>query len=374
LNIRCSATDELLQMFRVPGSLHRDLGEGAVNVAEIIGRQFDASRSDVLVQPVRLRGPGDRHDPRLLRQQPGNRDLSRRRLFPGCDFPELIDQGLVCLPSLRREAGNDVAEIGAVERRVLVDGAREEALAQRAVGNEADSEFLEGRKYLLLGLPPPQRIFALDRGDRLDCMSTTDCLYARLGKSEVFHLAFPDEVLHRAGDVFDRNVRVHTVLIEEIDGIDLEPLERGLGNLLDVLRPTIQTPLLPRIRIEIEAELGCDHDLSADRSQGFAYELFIRERTVDFSGVEECDSTFDGGPNEGDHLSLVRSRTVAKAHAHAAKSDGRDFQFAVSKSALLHRFSFYLPSAGDQTVWFITHLPGHPTSGSRSRSLSSVIG
>jgi len=53
LNIRCSATDELLQMFRVPGSLHRDLGEGAVNVAEIIGRQFDASRSDVLVQPVK---------------------------------------------------------------------------------------------------------------------------------------------------------------------------------------------------------------------------------------------------------------------------------------------------------------------------------
>jgi hypothetical protein len=47
-----SAVGHLLQVFGVPGPLHRDLGEGAVNVAQIVGRQFDASRSDVLLQPV----------------------------------------------------------------------------------------------------------------------------------------------------------------------------------------------------------------------------------------------------------------------------------------------------------------------------------
>src|ERR1019366_8855121 len=42
-----SATDQLLQVLRVPGSLHRDLGKGAVNVAEIVGSQLAASRSDI---------------------------------------------------------------------------------------------------------------------------------------------------------------------------------------------------------------------------------------------------------------------------------------------------------------------------------------
>jgi hypothetical protein len=30
----------------------------------------------------------------------------------------------------------------------------------------------------------------------------------------VFHLAFPDEVLHRTGDILDRHVRVDAVLVE----------------------------------------------------------------------------------------------------------------------------------------------------------------
>jgi hypothetical protein len=55
--------------------LHRDLGDGALDVAEIIGHQVDASRPDVLLQPVQFCGAGDRHDPRLLSQQPGERDL-----------------------------------------------------------------------------------------------------------------------------------------------------------------------------------------------------------------------------------------------------------------------------------------------------------
>ena len=147
-----SATDQLLQMFRIPGSLHRDLGQRRFDVAQIVRRQLDGGRADVLLQTMQLRGAGDRHDPRLLSQQPGERDLGGRRLLPRCDSREQIDQGLVCLARLRREAGNDVAEIGAVERRVLVDRAGEEALAQRAEGDEADPEFLKRRQDFLLGL------------------------------------------------------------------------------------------------------------------------------------------------------------------------------------------------------------------------------
>jgi hypothetical protein len=86
-----SAAGHLLQLFEVASPLHRDLGGGALDLPEIVGCQVDASRSDVLLKPEQLRGAGDRHDPRLLGQQPGNRDLSRRRLLPLRDpFKQIV--------------------------------------------------------------------------------------------------------------------------------------------------------------------------------------------------------------------------------------------------------------------------------------------
>ena len=76
---------------------------------------------------MQFRGAGNRNDPRLLGEQPGERDLSRCRFLPFRDRCQQIDQRLIRFPSLRRKARDDVAEIGAVERRVLVDLAREEA-------------------------------------------------------------------------------------------------------------------------------------------------------------------------------------------------------------------------------------------------------
>jgi hypothetical protein len=95
-------------------------------------------------------------------------------------------------------------------------------------------------------------------------MRATDRLHARLGKSEVLDLAFQNQVLHRARHVLDRHARVDAVLVEQIDDVGPEPLERGLGDLLDVLRPAVQAPLLACMRIDVVAELGGDHDLRAD--------------------------------------------------------------------------------------------------------------
>ena len=55
------------------------------------------------------------------------------------------------------------------------------------------------------------------RRDRLDRVRAPDRLHARFGKAEVLDLACLDQVLHRAGDVLDRHVRVDAVLVEEID-------------------------------------------------------------------------------------------------------------------------------------------------------------
>ena len=197
---------------------------------------------------MQLRGAWDRNNPRLLRKQPGERDLSRCRLLPFCDAAEQINQGLIRLESLRREARESAAEVGAVESRVFVDLAREEALAQRAVGHEANAEFLEGRNHFLLRGSRPQRVFALESSERLDGVCATDRLRSRFRKAEVLDLTLLDQVLHSAGDVFDRHVRVNPVLIEQVDDIDLEPLERALDGLLDMLWPAVQARAHPSSR------------------------------------------------------------------------------------------------------------------------------
>jgi hypothetical protein len=51
----------------------------------------------------------------------------------------------------------------------------------------------------------------------------------------VLNLAFLNQVFHRFRYVFDRHTWVNAVLIEQVNGFDLESLERGLGDLLDVL-------------------------------------------------------------------------------------------------------------------------------------------
>ena len=54
-----------------------DLRGGGIDVPKIVGRKLDRGRSDVLLDAAELGRTGDRDDPRLLRQQPGQCDLRR---------------------------------------------------------------------------------------------------------------------------------------------------------------------------------------------------------------------------------------------------------------------------------------------------------
>jgi hypothetical protein len=49
---RRSATGLSLHVFGVPSPLYRDLGEGALNLPQIVGPEFDSNGADVLVQAL----------------------------------------------------------------------------------------------------------------------------------------------------------------------------------------------------------------------------------------------------------------------------------------------------------------------------------
>ena len=53
-------------------------------------------------------------------------------------------------------------------------------------------------------------------------------------------LALRDQVLHRAGDVLDRHIGIDPMLIEEIDRLDPQPLQRAFGRLPDAFGAAVE--------------------------------------------------------------------------------------------------------------------------------------
>ncbi len=131
---------------------------------------------------MELCGTGDRHDPRLLPEEPRDRDLRGSRVLLFRDSAEQVDERLIGLHCLRCEARQNAAKVVAGELGFLVHRAGQEALAERAVRHEADAQLLAGLQYAVLLWPArPQRIFILNRGDWLDRMGAPDGLRAGFG-------------------------------------------------------------------------------------------------------------------------------------------------------------------------------------------------
>ncbi len=96
-------------------------------------------------------------------------------------------------------------------------------------------------------------------------------------------LAFADQLLHRAGDVLHRHVRIHTVLIEKVGAVRLEPPQRCFGDPPDALRPAVH----PFCRIAVlEPEFRSNDDLVPQWRERLSDGLLVRERTIGFRGVD----------------------------------------------------------------------------------------
>jgi hypothetical protein len=143
-----------------------------------------------------------------------------------------------------------------------------------------------------------------------------------------------DQVLYRARDVLDWHVRVHSVLVEEIDPIGLEPLQRSLSDLADVGRSTVQTRLLPTFKLE--PELRRNDDPIANGRHRFAHDLLVGKWPVRFGGIKERDASIDGGANDRDTVFATGRLSVTKADAHAAEAQRRYLQTVSSQYSRLH--------------------------------------
>ena len=190
---------------------------------------------------------------------------------------------------------------------------------KRAERHEADAELGTRRQHLRLRVARPQRVLALNSGDRADGMRASDRARARLRQPEVAHLAGRDKLTDSASHLLDRDVRVDAVLIEEVDDIRAQPLQRRVRDLPDPLGPRVQA-MVAAVSVEVETELRGDDDAIAQRTQRVPHELLVDKRPVDLGSVEERDPRrFDGIPDHADHVVPVTGvGAVTLGHAQGA--------------------------------------------------------
>ncbi len=126
------------------------------------------------------------------------------------------------------------------------------------------------------------------------------------------------------------------MLVEQVDALGLEPLQRRIGDGADVFGPAVHAALLAGLGIDREAELGGNLDLLANRRQRIADQLLVRERSIDLRGVEKGHPSLDRGPDQRNALLLVEGLAIAEIDPHASEADRGYFEPALSKLARLH--------------------------------------
>src|SRR3954469_15914225 len=73
--------DHLLQVLGVPLTTDLDLGRRAIDVLQVLGGELNLLRPKVLLESIALGRSGNWHNPRLLREQPGERNLGGCRVL-----------------------------------------------------------------------------------------------------------------------------------------------------------------------------------------------------------------------------------------------------------------------------------------------------
>src|SRR5262245_37807130 len=118
----------------------RAAGRRLLEALEVLVAQLDLGRGEVLLQVLHALRARDRDDVLALTQQPRERELRRGDVLLLRDLEHALDELEVALEVLAHEARRAAAVV--VGREVLggPDLAGEEPAAERAVGDEADTE------------------------------------------------------------------------------------------------------------------------------------------------------------------------------------------------------------------------------------------
>ena len=138
-------------------------------------------------------------------------------------------------------------------------------------------------------------------------------------------LALGHEARHRAPRLLDRDLRVDAMEVVEVDGVDAEPLERGVAGRANVRGAPVPSERERRLVLQDEAALGREEDSLAAARDGAPDEPLVREGTVGVGRVEVIDAEVDRGAEDVDLGLLVDRRiAVGPGETHASEPNRKN--------------------------------------------------
>src|ERR1700693_1328687 len=266
-------------------------------------------------------------------QQPRQGDLARRCAPTLRELSNRVGQHQVGIEVLALQAWIAVADVALRITFGALHRARQKAATQWAERHQADAELSQQWNDARLEIALPQRVFALQRRNRMHRVRAANRGLARLRQPEIANLASPDQRRHRADHVLDRNLAIDAMLVEQIDMRGLQTLERGLDDCANVLGTTVGTADLAIL--DLKSELGGDHDRVAATFQGPSEQLLILEGAIDLGGIVERGAELDRALNGRQRLGVVGC-AIGMTHAHAAKPQRGDAETLAAQLACLH--------------------------------------
>ncbi len=97
--------------------MDRRTSENIVNLAQIIRTQVHLDSTDILLEALEPRRPGNRHDPGFLSQEPRQRKLGGRDAFPCGEGNDGGSKPLVGLARLSLEPRKGTADVAFPKHR-----------------------------------------------------------------------------------------------------------------------------------------------------------------------------------------------------------------------------------------------------------------
>ena len=239
----------------------------------------------------------------VLAEPVDERERRRRRLNLRAD-PRPLGHRLLARPARALRRQPTVAVL-----------ARQQPGRQRVVGHKADPELDAAGQELELGAALEQRVLVLERGDRRRAGRLVELLEREVRDADRPDLAGGDQLGHRGDCLADRRDLVGPVVVEQVDMVGLEPLERAVERAPDVARLAARGSVVAHVA----AELRREHHLVAAAAQELAeHPLAPALAAVDIGRVEEGDAGGDGRIDDGaGAVNVDPAAEVVAAEPHA---------------------------------------------------------